>query len=54
MRDTIPYISMIRDELCDKERTNQLGGAILQDQHLFLVVTHSISINAKSSLFSSI
>lgn len=50
--DTFPCIRVIRGALCDKKRTSQLGGALVQDQHVFLVVTHSIPISAKISLFS--
>ena len=53
-RVNIPCIRVIRGALCDKEGTSQLGGALLQDQHIFMVVTPSIYINAKSSLFSYI
>ena len=51
VRDIFPCIMVIRGALCDKERTIQLGGALLQDQHLFLVVTHSSSINVKRYFF---
>ena len=54
MRDIISCVRVIKGALCDKEMISQLGGALLQDQHLFFVVTHSISINAKGSLFSNI
>jgi len=54
MRDIIPCIRVIRGALCDKERKLQLGGTLIQDQHVFLVVTHSIYIKGKSSLFSYI
>ena len=44
---------VIRGAYCGKKRTSQqLGGALLQDQHLFMVVTHSTYINTKSYLFS--
>jgi len=54
VRDIIPCIRVTRGALCGKEKTSQLGGALLQDQHLFFVVRHSIYINAKGSLFSNI
>ena len=48
VRYIFPCIRLIRGALCDKERTSQqLGGALLQDRQLFMVVTHSIYINTK-------
>lgn len=54
VRDIFPCSRVIRGSLCDNEMTSQLGRSLLQDQQLFLVVNHFVSINEKSSLFSYI